>query len=310
MLLENLGRLGEAPAAPSPRPRTSFASPRPRAPARARARRRRRAAGARRRSGRGRLAGSRRQRVRGLHRFSLCSRRSRPRVASRRGRRLLAAARLAAPSAAEAPPLPAAQCRRGRTGRALPPGASEALAFAARSSHSGGGARGAPGAAQGARPRGRDRTTCSARLSQTLPGWVMPTMRGGIRRARGAGVRRARRDAPHHHGHRGSDRGRKALPGDGAAGIERFNEGSLPQAVSMLELAERLLDREKGRRRHGRARAAPARRRARRRAVAQVHREAGPAGPAARGAPVLHGVPPRRACSRSCGASRSGTAAA
>ena len=63
---------------------------------------------------------------------------------------------------------------------------------------------------------------------------------GGRGRRRGAGLRGRsdRRDAPHHHGGGGSGRGLKRFHEMVKAGVDRFNEGSLPQAVQMLDLAE------------------------------------------------------------------------
>lgn len=125
----------------------------------------------------------------------------------------------------------------------LAPGATEALAFAARSANS-------VGELERYLTRlkelGVEAGTDSVfrALSQTLPGWVMPVMPAGMAVApveSGAlgAMRRIITDTedPTEAGRRFQEMVR--------AGIERFNEGSLPQAVSMLELAERLTSEKK-----------------------------------------------------------------
>ena len=124
------------------------------------------------------------------------------------------------------------------------PVAAEALAFAARSSHSGQELEQylARLKAMGLET-GTDKVFRA--LAQTVPGWVIPS-------AGGAGVampvmetgaigamRRIVTDAedPVEVSKRFQEMVR--------AGVERFNEGSLPQAVQMLELAERLISERK-----------------------------------------------------------------
>lgn len=118
-------------------------------------------------------------------------------------------------------------------------GASEALAFAARSSQSG---KELEGYLARLKEMGLDAGTDNLfrALAQSLPGWVAPVLPGAAdgtsapeTGALGA-MRRIITDAedPAETGRRFQEMVK--------AGIDRFNEGSLPQSVSMLELAERL----------------------------------------------------------------------
>ena len=82
-------------------------------------------------------------------------------------------------------------------------------------------------------------------LAQSLPGWVLPGLGGeasplsGMESGALGAMRRIITDAedPAEGGRRFQEMVK--------AGIERFNEGSLPQAVSMLELADRLVSEKK-----------------------------------------------------------------
>ena len=83
-------------------------------------------------------------------------------------------------------------------------------------------------------------------LAQSLPGWVLPGAGGAAspaRRTVESGALGAMRrivsdtDDPVESGKRFQEMVK--------AGIERFNEGSLPQAVAMLELAEKLITEKK-----------------------------------------------------------------
>ena len=125
--------------------------------------------------------------------------------------------------------------------------ANEALAYAARSSQSG---QELEAYLARLKALGLEAGTDNVfrALSQTLPGWVMPTMPVAPGAAAPApapetgalgAMRRIIQDAddPVETGRRFQEMVR--------AGIERFNEGSLPQAVSMLELAERLTTEKK-----------------------------------------------------------------
>ena len=234
MLLENLGRLGEAPASISQAQNIFRQAPTegsgPRASASASAQS---AGGAGASvaggggSSSGDVVGVSDNAVRGLHRFSLLL----ERLEAQGG---LAGAGAPAPSS-----VPAAS--------ALPSaGANEALAFAARSSQSGPELEAylARLKAMGLEA-GTDNIFRA--LAQTLPGWVMPTLPAASGTppvpapetgALGA-MRRIITDAedPVETGRRFQEMVK--------AGIERFNEGSLPQAVSMLELAERLTTEKK-----------------------------------------------------------------
>jgi hypothetical protein len=226
MLIENLGRLGEAPASIS-QAQTIFRQAQgegggPRASASAAGS----ASGAG-GSGSGGAA-SADDAIRGLHRFGLLL------------ERLEAQGGLA-------PASPAAAGGAGATGQpvASAPGANEALAFAARSSHSG---KELEAHLARLTALGLDAGTDSVfrALSQTLPGWVMPTAPAGAGGAppvpESAALGAMRRiitdgEDPVETGKRFQEMVR--------AGIDRFNEGSLPQAVSMLELAERLTSEKK-----------------------------------------------------------------
>ena len=250
MLLENLGRLGEAPAAVSQAQNIFRQAPTegsgPRASASASAAQGGGSGGAGASAGGGGIssgdaAAAADTAVRGLHRFSLLL----ERLESQGGL-------VGTPAAI---PAPAASAGSVAPVAAPPPaptaGGNEALAYAARSSHS-----------------GRELDAYLARLqalgleagmdnvfralSQTVPGWVMPTMPAPAGAAPGAApapappetgalgaMRRIIQDAddPVETGRRFQEMVK--------AGIERFNEGSLPQAVSMLELAERLTTEKK-----------------------------------------------------------------
>jgi hypothetical protein len=215
MLLENLGRLGEAPASISQAQNIFRQAPTE-------------GSGSRASVAGGSLSGDAVEvsddAARGLHRFSLLL------------ERLEAQGRLAG---AGAPAL---------TGSGVPgasplpsTGANEALAFAARSSQSGPELEAylARLKAMGLEA-GTDNVFRA--LAQTLPGWVMPTLPATPGAApapapeTGAlgAMRRIITDAENP-----AETGRR-FQQMVKAGIERFNEGSLPQAVSMLELAERL----------------------------------------------------------------------
>jgi hypothetical protein len=211
MLLENLGRLGEAPASISQAQTIFRQAPAegggPRASASGEG-----ASGAA-----GAAAGAPAE---ALHRFSLLL------------ERLEAQGGFKVPGGAAA------------AGQAAAPGASEALAFAARSSQS---SQELEAHLARLKEMGLETGTDSVfrALSQTLPGWVMPAVSAGAgvapvpeSGALGA-MRRIITDAedPVETGKRFQEMVR--------AGIERFNGGSLPQAVSMFELAERLTSEKK-----------------------------------------------------------------
>ena len=236
MLLENLGRLGEAPAAVSQAQNIFRQAPTegsgPRASASASA-----GAGGGTGGGGGGAGGGGASgdagpvsdnAVRGLHRFSLLL------------ERLEAQGGLGGAGAAM-PAVPAAP------GAAAPSaGANEALAYAARSSQSG---QELEAYLARLKALGLEAGTDNVfrALSQTLPGWVMPTMPVAPGAAAApapesgalGAMRRIIQDAddPVETGRRFQEMVK--------AGIERFNEGSLPQAVSMLELAERLTTEKK-----------------------------------------------------------------
>ena len=130
------------------------------------------------------------------------------------------------------------------SGAAVPaaPAAAEALAFAARSSHS---ARELEEYLERLKGMGVAAGTDNVfrALAQSLPGWTLPEYAGAAAAAPESGalgaMRRIITEAED--------------PAEGArrfqemvrAGIDRFNEGSLPQAVQMLELAERLVEEKK-----------------------------------------------------------------
>ncbi len=225
MLLENLGRLGEAPASISQAQNIFRQAPTegsgPRSSASAAA------------AGSAAPSGSAETQADTLHRFSLVLERL-----EAQGGLARPAGGAAAPASALGSVVPA--------GAPVPlaPGASEALAFAARSAHSAGELE-----AHLARLKqmGLEAGTDSIfrALSQTLPGWVMPALPSAAGApsvpesgALGA-MRRIIADAedPVEAGKRFQEMVR--------AGIDRFNEGSLPQAVSMLELADRLTSEKK-----------------------------------------------------------------
>ena len=248
MLLENLGRLGEAPAAVSQaqsifrQAPTEGSSPRASASASA--------GGGGGSAGGGAAAGAdpgaSDNAVRGLHRFSLLLERLEAQGGLTGGG--------VAPSTAPAP-MPFGGAASG-PGAATPPqppaplpaGASEALAYAARSSQSG---QELEAYLERLKNLGLEAGIGNVfrALSQTLPGWVMPTMPaqpGSATPAPAApetgalgAMRRIIQDAedPVETGRRFQEMVK--------AGIERFNEGSLPQAVSMLELADRLTTEKK-----------------------------------------------------------------
>jgi hypothetical protein len=240
MLIENLGRLGEAPATISQAQNIFRQAPAagagPRASASAAA------GGPEGASPSGGSAVS----PDALHRFSLVLERLEAQGGFARGAAGAAVAAGAAGAAVAAAPMPIAT-----VGGVVPvgppvplaPGASEALAFAARSAHS---AEELEAHLARLKEMGLEAGTDSVfrALSQTLPGWVMPVMPAGAAMAppeSGAlgAMRRIITDTedPVEAGRRFQEMVR--------AGIERFNEGSLPQAVSMLELAERLTSEKK-----------------------------------------------------------------
>jgi uncharacterized protein DUF4388 len=124
--------------------------------------------------------------------------------------------------------------------------ASQALAFAARSSHSG--AELEQNLAR-LREMGLETGTQTVfqALSQSLPGWVVPMIPAGAGAAAApametgalGAMRRIITEAedPSEAGKRFHEMVK--------TGIERFNEGSLPQAVQMFELADRLVSERK-----------------------------------------------------------------
>ncbi len=225
MLIENLGRLGEAPASISQAQNifrqapTEGSGPRTSASAAA--------------AGSASPSASAQTQADTMHRFSLVL------------ERLEAQGGLARPSAGMGAPgaAPGSGLPVGAT-VPLAPGATEALAFAARSAHSAGELE-----AHLARLKemGLEAGTDSIfrALSQTLPGWVMPAMpaAAGAPSVPESGALGAMRriitdtEDPIEAGKRFQEMVR--------AGIDRFNEGSLPQAVSMLELADRLTSEKK-----------------------------------------------------------------
>jgi hypothetical protein len=246
MLLENLGRLGEAPAAVSQAQNIFRQAPTEGSGARASASASAGGAGA---SGGGAAvagdAGASDDAVRGLHRFSLLLERLEAQGGLTGGG--------AVPSTAPAPMPFGGAAGPGGTAPPPPPaplpaGASEALAYAARSSQSG---KELEVYLERLKNLGLEAGISNVfrALSQTLPGWVMPTMPappGSTAPAppppeTGAlgAMRRIIQDAedPVETGRRFQEMVK--------AGIERFNEGSLPQAVSMLELADRLTTEKK-----------------------------------------------------------------
>jgi hypothetical protein len=216
MLVENLGRLGEAPASIS-QAQTIFRQ----APTEGSGPRASASGAAQGAPGAPGGVATADDAIRGLHRFGLLL----ERLESQGGL-------LPAGAAAAGPGVPVSA------------GANEALAFAARSSQSG---RELEAHLARLKELGLDAGTDSVfrALSQTLPGWVMPSMPAGAGAApvpeSGAlgAMRRIITDSedPVETGRRFQEMVK--------AGIERFNEGSLPQAVSMLELAERLTSEKK-----------------------------------------------------------------
>ncbi|HTY43193.1 MAG TPA: DUF4388 domain-containing protein [Thermoanaerobaculia bacterium] len=229
MLVENLGRLGEAPASSSiSQAQTIFRqAPAPGSAPRATASGGGSAGGGAAASGGGSAgaaagAGPSEAAVRGLHRFSLLL----ERLDAQGGLAPLqaGAAGIAAPGPGNAV--------------AIPAGAGEALAFAARSSQTG---QELDAYLARLREMGVEAGTDSVfrALSQSLPGWVVPALpaaAGAAAPESGAlgAMRRIITDSedPVETGKRFQEMVR--------AGIERFNEGSLPQSVAMLELAEKL----------------------------------------------------------------------
>jgi hypothetical protein len=121
---------------------------------------------------------------------------------------------------------------------------AEALAFAARSSHS---KEELSHYLERFKEMGLDAGTDSLfrALAQSLPGWVLPGAGGaasplaGMETGALGAMRRIVSDAddPIEAAKRFSEMVK--------AGIERFNEGSLPQAVAMLELADKLITEKK-----------------------------------------------------------------
>jgi len=221
MLLENLGRLGEAPASISQaqtifrQASTETAGPRASASSGA-------AAG----SAAGGAAGA--APAEALHRFSLVL----ERLEAQGGLRGAGGGAGAAGGGGASP------------GGASPgaPVASEALAFAARSAQS---AQELEAYLARLKEMGLEAGTDSVfrALSQTLPGWVVPAGASAAGAAPETGALGAMRriitsgDDPVESGRRFQEMVR--------AGIERFNEGSLAQSVSMLELAEQLTSEKK-----------------------------------------------------------------
>lgn len=231
MLIENLGRLGEAPASISPAQNIFRQAQTEGSGARTSASASAGGAGSGASSGAG--SGSAQTQADTLHRFSLVL------------ERLEAQGGLSRPAAGGPAPVAA----RGTVGPAGPsaplaPGAAEALAFAARSSHS---AEELEARLARLKEMGLEAGTDSVfrALAQTLPGWVMPGMvsSSGAPSVPESGALGAMRriitetEDPVEAGKRFQEMVR--------AGIDRFNEGSLPQAVSMLELAERLTSEKK-----------------------------------------------------------------
>jgi hypothetical protein len=219
MLIENLGRLGEAPASISQAQSIFRQAPTEGSGPRASA------SGGAAASGPGAPGGAATadDAIRGLHRFGLLL----ERLESQGG---------------FAPAAPAGAVAAG-AGIPIPAGATEALAFAARSSHSG---RELEAYLARLKAMGLEAGTDSVfrALSQTLPGWVMPAMPAGTGAAppeSGAlgAMRRIITDSedPVETGKRFQEMVK--------AGIDRFNESLLPQGVAMLELAERLTSEKK-----------------------------------------------------------------
>jgi hypothetical protein len=238
MLIENLGRLGEAPAMISQAQNIFRQAPAAGAGPRASA-----SAAAGGSDGASPSAGSAVP-ADTLHRFSLVLERLEAQGGFAKGGAAGAAGVTFAAGAAAPMPV-AAVGGVVPVGAPVPlaPGASEALAFAARSAHS---AEELEAHLARLKEMGLEAGTDSVfrALSQTLPGWVMPVMPAGAAMAppeSGAlgAMRRIITDTedPIEAGRRFQEMVR--------AGIERFNEGSLPQAVSMLELAERLTSEKK-----------------------------------------------------------------
>ena len=229
MLVENLGRLGEAPASSSiSQAQTIFRqAPAPGSAPRATASGGGGAGSAVAAAGGGSGAGAAAAgpsdaAVRGLHRFSLLL----ERLDAQGGLAPVPSAAAGAPAAGAGGAVPMAAA------------AGEALAFAARSSQTG---QELDAYLARLREMGVEAGTDSVfrALSQSLPGWVVPVLPGAASAAvpeSGAlgAMRRIITDGedPVETGKRFQEMVR--------AGIERFNEGSLPQSVAMLELAEKL----------------------------------------------------------------------
>ncbi|HEX4439628.1 MAG TPA: DUF4388 domain-containing protein, partial [Thermoanaerobaculia bacterium] len=118
------------------------------------------------------------------------------------------------------------------------PAAVEALAFAARSSHS---ARELDEYLERLKSMGVQAGTDNVfrALAQTLPGWTVPIYSGAVAPVPETGalgaMRRIITEAED------PAEGAKRFQEMVKAGIDRFNEGSLPQAVQMFELADRLV---------------------------------------------------------------------
>jgi hypothetical protein len=139
---------------------------------------------------------------------------------------------------------------QGALGSAAPaaPGAkpleAEALAYAGRSSHSN---KELEHYLAKLKEMGLEAGTDNLfrALAQSLPGWVLPGRGGtssplaGMESGALGAMRRIITEAED------SAEGGRRFQEMVKAGIERFNEGSLPQAVSMLELADRLVTEKK-----------------------------------------------------------------
>jgi len=264
MLIENLGRLGEAPTSTISQAQTIFRQ----APAAGSGPRASAAAGAPAGTGGGgaapAVAGTplTEESVRGLQRFTMLL----DRLSAQGGFSVPAMPASGAPAAPAMPAPGAAPVSAGSSAAApsapsvpgepppipplpppIEPAAGEALAFAARTARSLQELETYLGRLRGMGIEAGTENVFRA-LSQKLPGWTMPdlppTAAGGAAPkppesgAIGA-MRRIIADTedPIEAGKRFQELVR--------AGIERFNEGSLPQTVSMLELAERLTSEKK-----------------------------------------------------------------
>ena len=263
MLIENLGRLGEAPSSTISQAQTIFrqapaAGSGPRASASVAA-----AAG----SGGGAAPAAAgtpltEESVRGLQRFTMLL----DRLSAQGGFSVPATPVSAAPAAPAMPVSAGASAAVGSFAATpsapsvpgepppipplpppIEPAAGEALAFAARTARSLQELETYLGRLRGMGIEAGTENVFRA-LSQTLPGWTMPdlppTAAGGTapRPPESGAIGAMRRiiadtEDPIEAGKRFQELVR--------AGIERFNEGSMPQAVSMLELAERLTSEKK-----------------------------------------------------------------